>query len=571
MVKLSVNGRDVQAAPDATLLSVLRAEGVQIPTLCHMEGMTPTGACRLCVVEIEGQQRLAPSCAAPVAEGMCVQTHSQRAVEARKTIVELLLADHPDDCLYCARNHSCDLQDIAFELGVRQRRYHGGREFKPLDLSSPAMVREPDKCILCGRCVRVCEEVQSVSAIDFVGRGAHARIETAFEEGLNVSSCVYCGQCVRACPTSALHERSHSEQVLAAIADPRKTVVIQHAPAVSVTIGEAFNVKGDSAPALTTALRRLGFDRVFDTSYSADLTVMEEAHELIHRVSTGGPLPMMTSCSPAWIKFVETFYPHRLGNLSSCKSPQQMLGAVIKEIYVPSEGLDPNDVVSVAVMPCTAKKFEAERPEMGRDGRADIDYVITTRELIELIRRRGLDLATLPGDEPDMPFGRRSSAGKIFGTSGGVMESAVRTAHHVITGAPLPGQIFKAARGHAPRKEAQIQVGEHTLGVAIVSSLGEARRLLEELDAGRDDLHFIEVMSCPGGCVNGGGQPTGLDPKAVAARAAALYAVDKGETLRTAHDNPQIKALYAEHLGEPLGPRSHALLHTHYAARDVLR
>ncbi|MBU0552008.1 [FeFe] hydrogenase, group A [Myxococcota bacterium] len=571
MINLNINGRDIQAAPAANLLNVLRAEGVRVPTLCHLEGMTPTGACRLCVVEIEGQQRLAPSCALQVSEGMRVQTHSPRAVEARKTIVELLLADHPDDCLYCPRNHSCDLQDIAFELGVRQRRYHGAREFKPLDLSSPAMIREPDKCILCGRCVRVCEEIQSVSAIDFVGRGAKARVETAFEQGLNVSSCVYCGQCVRVCPTSALHEHSHAEQVMAALADPQKTVVIQHAPAVSVTIGEAFNVKGDCAPALTTALRRLGFDRVFDTAYSADLTVMEEAHELVHRVTTGGALPMMTSCSPAWIKFVETFYPHRLAHLSTCKSPQQMLGAVIKAIYAPAEGIAADDIVSVAVMPCTAKKFEAERPEMGRDGRADIDYVLTTRELIDLIRMRGLDLATLPGDEPDMPFGERSGAGKIFGASGGVMESAVRTAHQIIAGAPLPGQIFKAARGQALRKEAQIQVGEHQMGVAVVSSLGEARRLLEELDAGRDDLHFIEIMSCPGGCINGGGQPTGLDLKAIERRAAALYAVDKDAPLRTAHENPQIQALYAAHLGAPGGEISHALLHTHYAPRDILR
>ncbi|MFW6161905.1 MAG: [FeFe] hydrogenase, group A, partial [Planctomycetota bacterium] len=428
---IEVNGRAVEAEAGETILTALTRAGLRVPTLCHMEGLTPTGACRLCVVEVEGQRGLVPSCAYPVAEGMRVQTHSPRVIRARRTVIELLLASHPDDCLYCVRNGECELQGLAEELGVRERRFLGRKRFAHVDASSPAIVRDPAKCILCGRCVRMCEEVQGVAAIDFIGRGSRATVGTAFGEGLNVSSCVNCGQCINVCPTGALAEQSHLKAVQDALADPERVVVVQHAPSISVTLAEEFGMKPglDVCGVLTTALRQLGFDRVFDTCFSADLTIMEEASELVHRIVEGGPLPMMTSCSPGWIKFVEQFYPELLGNVSTCKSPQQMLGAVIKSFFAEQQGLDRRSIYSVSVMPCTAKKFEAQRPEMARDGVADVDAVLTTRELARLIRRHGIDTGARAPGHADSPFGERSTAGKLFGASGGVMEAAVRTAH----------------------------------------------------------------------------------------------------------------------------------------------
>ncbi len=368
------------------LLTALRRAGISVPTLCHIDGLNASGACRMCVVEVEGQRGLVPSCAFPVADGMKVRTHSPRAVAARKTIVELLLANHPDDCLYCSRNGNCRLQHLAEELGVRQRRFAGDRTRHRIDASSPSIVRDPGKCILCGKCVRVCEEIQRVAAIDFIGRGSKTKIGTAFDEGLNVSSCINCGQCIAVCPTGALSEQSQIKEVLDALNDPNKVVVVQHAPAVSVTLGEEFGMApgADVIGVMTAALRRLGFDRVFDTGFTADLTIMEEGSELVHRLTNGGRLPMLTSCSPGWIKFVETQYPDFIENLSTCKSPQQMMGAIIKTYFAEREGLESVGIYSVSIMPCTAKKFEAGRPEMGRDGLADVDAVLTTRELASI-------------------------------------------------------------------------------------------------------------------------------------------------------------------------------------------
>jgi NADP-reducing hydrogenase subunit HndD len=572
MITIEVNGRMIAAEKGEMLLTSLRRAGVNVPTLCHIDGLTASGACRMCVVEVEGQRGLVPSCAFPVADGMKVRTHSRRAVNARKTIIELLLANHPDDCLYCIRSGNCRLQQYAEELGVRQRRFAGEHSRYSLDTSSPSIVRDPAKCVLCGKCVRVCGEIQNVAAIDFIGRGSKAKIGTAFDEGLNVSSCVNCGQCITACPTGALCEQSHINEVLDALNDPNKVVVVQHAPAVSVTLGEEFGLPPgmDVVGVMTTALRRLGFNRVFDTSFAADLTIMEEASELAQRIGKGGKLPMMTSCSPGWIKFVETFHPDFIDNLSTCKSPQQMMGAVVKSYFAERECIDPSHIYSVSIMPCTAKKFEACRSEMGVDGAADIDAVLTTRELARIIRMRGLNLRDMPPETADTPFGERTTAGKLFGASGGVMEAAVRTAYHLITRQELGDLKIEAVRGLQGIKEARVSIGSLELGVAVVSGLGNAARLLDQIRAGRNDLHFIEVMSCPGGCIGGGGQPIGSNADDVKSRMQALYSIDAHEPVRVSHHNQAIKRLYTEFLGEPLGEKSHQLLHTHYAQREVL-
>ena len=572
-IKIEVNGKSIEAKKGEMLLTALRRAGITVPTLCHMENLLPSGACRVCVVDVEGQRNLVPSCVYPVADGMKVQTHSARAIRARKTIIELLLANHPDDCLYCVRNGSCQLQAMAEELGVRERRYSGVKSEWKVDSSSPSIVRDPAKCILCGKCVRVCEEIQGVGAIDFIGRGSKATVGTAFNQGLNVSSCINCGQCIVVCPTGALHEQSDAKQVLAALVDPEAYVVVQHAPAVSVTLAEEFGLKAgtDVCGAMTTALRRLGFRRVFDTSFTADLTIMEEASELAHRVANGGVLPMFTSCSPGWIKFVETFYPEFIPNLSTCKSPQQMMGAVVKSYFAQREGIDPAKIFSVSIMPCTAKKFECGRSEMAHGMVADVDAVLTTRELARIIRMRGLDLNAMPAEAAETPFGERSSAGKLFGASGGVMEAAVRTAHFLLTGKELENLEIKAVRGLAGVKEAKVKIGELEVGVGVVSGLGNARRLLEEIKAGRRDLHFIEVMTCPGGCIAGGGQPQTADVEAVRGRMQALYTIDRDEPLRVSHNNKSVKRLYDEFLGKPLGEKSHHLLHTHYAPREAVR
>jgi iron-only hydrogenase group A len=570
MCKIEINGQTVEASEGDMLLNVLRANGINVPTLCNVKGLSPTGACRMCVVEVEGMQNLVPSCAFPVTDGMKVKSHSPRALEARKTIVELLLSSHPDDCNYCSRNGSCELQSLAAELGVRERRYKGSRIKRNLDVANPAIVRDPEKCILCGRCVRVCEEIQHVAAIDFTGRGSSATVETAFNQGLNVSSCVNCGQCTLVCPTGALVERNSVDDVMATLSDPDKFVVLQHAPSVSVTLAEEFgarpghNIEGE----LVAAARLMGFDRVFDTAFSADLTIMEEAAEFVERVVNGGRLPMMTSCSPGWIKFVEQFYPEFIDNLSTCKSPQQMMGAVIKSYYAERENLRPEDIVSVAVMPCTAKKFEANRQEMMVNNVPDVDIVLTTREMARLIRAHGINPVALKHEGPDNPFGERSSAGKLFGASGGVMEAAIRTAYYMITGKSMKKLKVQSLRGHKHIKEATITIDDKKLSVAAVSGLSNARELLEEVKSGEKEYHFIEVMTCPGGCINGGGQPFNMDEKILRSRALAIYSVDKTEMLRESHQNKSVNRLYDEYLEKPLGKKSHELLHTSYIDRS---
>ncbi len=572
MIEMMVDGRAIKAREGETILSALRREGIHVPTLCHMEGLAPSGACRICVVELEGSPNFLPACSFPVATGMKILTRSPKVLEARRTIVELLLGNHPDDCLYCARSAKCDLQKLSQTLGIRQRLYHSKRITREKDVSGPSIIRDPEKCILCGRCVRVCEEIQGVGAIDFVGRGCKAFVGTAFDQGLNLSSCINCGQCILVCPTGALTERPYLDEVIAALSDPEKFLVVQHAPAVSVSLAEEFGIEAgqDVDGKMVAALRRLGFDRVFDTSFTADLTIMEEASELAERIRTGGALPMMTSCSPGWIKYVEQFYPDFIPNLSTCKSPQQMMGAILKSFFASREGIDPSRIVSVSIMPCTAKKFESSRPEMAPGYVPDVDYVLTTREFGELLRMFGIDLPAMAPEAADTPFGERSSAGKLFGASGGVMEAAVRTAHYLLTGQEMPHLDIQPLRGMKGSKEIRTQIGGLEIGAAVVSGLGNARKLLDQVRAGRNDLQFIEVMTCPGGCINGGGQPIGADLDAVRARMQALYKIDQQEEVRVSHKNPWVVRLYDEFLGKPLDSKSHELLHTHYTPREVL-
>ncbi|MDO8302162.1 MAG: NADH-dependent [FeFe] hydrogenase, group A6 [Sedimentisphaerales bacterium] len=572
MITIEVNKKTIQAKKGETLLAAMSHAGISVPTLCYMENLLPTGACRMCVVEIEGQKNLVPSCAYPVSEGMKVTTHSPRVLRARKTIVELLLANHPDDCLYCIRNRNCELQKLAEGLGVRERRYVGEMNDHRIDTSSPSITRDPAKCILCGRCVRVCEEIQGVSAIDFTKRGSKSIVGTAFNEGLNVSSCINCGQCVMVCPTGALREQSYLKEVLDALNDPEKFVVVQHAPAVSVTLAEEFGVKpgADICGLMTATLRQLGFERVFDTSFAADLTIMEEASELVHRIQNGGKLPMLTSCSPGWVKFVEEFYPEFIENVSTCKSPQQMMGAVIKTYFAQKEGIDRKKIFSVSIMPCTAKKFEAQRPEMLDNGIPDVDAVLTTRELARMIHMRGLDLNAMLPDTADTPFDERSAAGKLFGATGGVMEAALRTANYLITGKEMENLKVQAVRGMNGIKTAKVNIDGLELNVAVVSGLMNARKLLDEIKAGRRHVHFVEIMTCPGGCIAGGGQPLDTNQDVIRARMQMLYTIDRDEPVRTSHSNKSVARLYKEFLGEPLGHKSHELLHTHYRKREAV-
>ncbi|OGV39596.1 MAG: ferredoxin [Lentisphaerae bacterium GWF2_45_14] len=573
MFEIEVNNKIIEAVPGETILSAVTRAGIKVPTLCYMKDLAPSGACRICVVEVDGMKTLVPSCSYPVQEGMKIHTNSKRAIRARKTVIELLLANHPDDCLYCVRNGNCRLQGLAEEYGIRERRFPSSKKKDHmLDATSPSIIRDQAKCILCGKCVRVCEEIQNVAAIDFVKRGSKTVIAPAFEQSLNVSSCINCGQCVLACPTGALREKSSLREVDEALHDKDKYVVIQHAPAVSVTLAEEFGLRPgvDINGLMVAALRQLGFKKIFDTSFSADLTIMEEASELVHRVTTGGKLPMMTSCSPGWIKYVEQFYPDFIDNLSTCKSPQQMLGAIIKSYFAEKEGIDPEKIFSVSIMPCVAKKFEAARPEMGRNNIFDIDAVLTTREVARLIKMAGIDFDSLTPETADLPFGTRSTAGKLFGGTGGVMEAAIRTAHYMITGKELKSLMVEDVRGLKGVKEAKVKIGDLEVGVAVVSGVGNASKILEEIKNGRKDLHFIEVMTCPGGCIAGGGQPLSTDQESIKARLHALYNIDHSETLRTSHKNKDVQKLYDEFLKEPLGHKSHELLHTHYIKREVL-
>ncbi len=572
MIHIDINGKTYEATAGETILSVLNRNGIKVPTLCHMKNYFPSGACRICVVELEGSAKLQSSCSYPVSDGMKIKTHSPRVVEARKTIVELLLSNHPDDCLFCVRNSNCELQKLSKEYHVVERRIRGVKNNHKMDFSSLSIVRDPDKCILCGRCVRVCEEVMGVSCIDFINRGSKTVIGTSMGKGLNTSSCVNCGQCIMVCPTGALSERNQTSMVQEILNQKEKVVAVQYAPSITISIAEEFGMKPgkDLNGILNAALRIMGFNYVFDTTFGADLTIMEEAAELIDRITKGKTMPMFTSCCPAWVKYAEEFAPDFLDNLSSCKSPQQMTGAVIKNYFAGQINKKPEDVISVSIMPCTAKKFEIQRNTMGRNGVNDVDIVITTRELIELIKLYGINMSQLQPELTDSPLGVRSSAGKIFGASGGVMEAALRTAYKTLTGNELTNFKISAVRGLNGRKETIIKINDLELGVAVVSGLANAGKLIDEIRNGKNDIHFIEVMTCPGGCIAGGGQRIGTSESVIEARMNSLYEIDEKETIKVSHKNPEIIELYDNFLGEPLGHKSHELLHTTYCKREVL-
>ncbi len=571
-MKISINNIIHEAEKQETILDILNRNGIKVPTLCHIKDMFPSGACRMCLVEDTISGKLITSCSSVATENMKIQTHSPRVTEARKTIVELLLSNHPDDCLYCVRNKNCELQNLSEELCVTERRIRGNKNSLSIDRASSSIVRDQEKCILCGRCVRVCEEVIGVSCIDFINRGSKSIVGTAFNKGLNVSSCVNCGQCIMVCPTGALTEKNHFSEIKIALQDPSKTVVIQYAPSISVSLAEEFNMKPgkDINGNINAALRKLGFDFVFDTTFGADLTIMEESSELIQRITNKETLPMITSCCPGWVKYAEEFYPEMIKHISSCKSPQQMTGAMIKSYFAEKENLKPKDIYSVSIMPCTAKKFEGQREEMTQKGISDVDAILTTREFVKFINMFGIDLEKLQPELTDSPLGTRTSAGKIFGTTGGVAEAALRTAYFKLTGKELMEFKINDVRGLDNRKETKIKIGDLELGVAVVNGLGNAKKLLEEIKAGRKDIHFIEVMACPGGCVGGGGQPINMDTEAIKIRAKSLYNIDDNASIRVSHKNPDVVALYTEFLGEPLSHKSHKLLHTSYNMRKVI-
>ncbi|MBP8855860.1 MAG: [FeFe] hydrogenase, group A [Oscillospiraceae bacterium] len=581
MDKLHIKINNVPYDVDAgcTILQAAHAAGVEIPTLCYLKDINEIGACRICMVEVKGARGLVTACVYPVTDGMEIFTNTEKVQKARKTNLELVLSTHDQNCLSCVRSTDCELQKLCRDYGVNGMRFIGARERYSIDASAPHMVRDNNKCILCRRCVAACRENQAVGVIGAEERGFVTHIGCAFEAPLADSPCISCGQCIVVCPTGALTEKDDTDAVWAALADPEKHVVVQPAPSVRATLGEAFgmpvgtNVEGK----LAAALRRLGFDKVFDTDTAADFTIMEEATEFIGRVQNKGTLPMITSCSPGWVKFCETYYPEFIPNLSSCKSPQGMFGSLTKTYYAEKMGIDPKNIVCVSVMPCTAKKFEIGREDMSAAGNGipDVDISITTRELSRMIERAGLKFTDLPDETFDPMLGESTGASVIFGTTGGVMEAALRTAVEVITGGDSPAVDFMEVRGTSGIKEATYTVGGLTLNVCVASGLSNCAKVLDSVKSGEKHYDFIEFMACPGGCVNGGGQPT--QPASVrnftdlkALRAKALYDLDKNMPVRKSHKNPLLQSIYKDYLGEPGGHKAHHILHTTYVKREKL-
>ncbi|SFH38218.1 NAD(P)-dependent iron-only hydrogenase catalytic subunit [Desulfotomaculum arcticum] len=580
-VSLWINNQEVTVpANTPNLLEAARATGIEIPSLCYLQDINAAGSCRICLVEVEsgGRRSLQASCVYPVQEGLKVFTNTPRVRRARKRMLELLLSEHDLDCVNCIKNRNCELQKLADDLGVRKIRLTGERLNLPIQNKNPFIVRDYNKCIKCRRCEAICKKVQGVNVYSAQKRGFNTVIAPAFMHDLTESDCIACGQCLQYCPTAALAEREYFQDVWDAIEDPQKIVVVQTAPAAQVSIGEMFGMSPGTIVTgkMVSALRRIGFDYVFSTVFAADLTVVEEANELLERLKGNGKLPLISSCSPGWVRYCEKFFPEYVDNLSSCKSPQEMLGALVKTYFAEKNHFDPEKLVVVAVMPCTAKKFEAARPEMVTRGTRDVDYVLTVRELGRMIREAGIKFASLPDNDFDDSLGISTGAGTIFGTTGGVMEAAIRTAFALVEGSEMPGRIdFKDLRGMKGTKEATVQIGGQTLRIAVAHGTRNARRLMERVKAG-EKFHFIEIMGCPGGCVGGGGQPISIEQRSRKKseelrrqRAQALYSIDINKKIRLAHENPAVKELYKQYLDHPLSKKAKEILHVKYKQKEI--
>ncbi len=575
MVNLTIDNQKITVPKGTTILNAAKKAGIDIPTLCFLKDINEVGDCRMCIVEVEGRRGFATSCIQTVEEGMVVHTHTQNVLEARHVILDLIISNHAKDCLTCTRSGNCELQALATKFNVLNIEFEGERTEHKVDDLSPSIVRDFNKCILCRRCVAACKNVQKIGAIDCINRGFESCISTVGDHSLNDVNCTFCGQCIEACPTGALHEKETINDVWVKLKDPETTVIVQTAPAVRVALGEEFDmpIGTNVVGKMITALKRLGFDKVFDTNTGADFTIMEEAHEFVERFTQNDNLPMITSCSPGWVKFIEMNYPELLPHLSSCKSPHQMFGAVLKTYYAQREGIDPAKMYVVSVMPCIAKKFERQRPEMKEGELYDVDNVITTRELARMIKQANIEFTKLEDGTFDDPMGEATGAGAIFGTTGGVMEAALRTAQDILTGENLDKIDFEAVRGGNGIKRATVNVAGKEIKVVAASGLANARTILEEIKNGKADYQFVEIMACPGGCIMGGGQPiksskvrAEVDVRKL--RADALYTIDEKSAIRKSHENPALQKIYKDYLGEPGGELAHKLLHTTYTKRE---
>ena len=575
IIKLKIDGIDVEVPKGTTILQAAKKANIDIPTLCYLKEINEIGDCRICIVEVEGRRGFATSCIQKAEEGMVVHTHSKQIMEARKVILDLILSNHKRDCLTCTRNGNCELQTLAMKFNVMNVEYEGEKSVHKIDDLSPSIVRDFNKCILCRRCISTCKKVQKIGAIDCVNRGFNSCVSTVGDHSLNDVNCTFCGQCITACPVGALREKDSTDLVWEKLKDEDTFVVVQTAPAVRAALGEEFGMKiGTNVTGkMVTSLRKLGFNKVFDTNTGADLTIMEEANEFIQRFTQGGTLPMITSCSPGWVKYIEMNYPELLSHLSSCKSPHEMFGAILKSYYASKSGIDPKKMFVVSVMPCIAKKFERQREEMKNEELDNVDAVLTTRELARMIKQANIDFVELEDSKFDNPMGEATGAGAIFGTTGGVMEAALRTAYETITGEELKKLDFEEVRGEKGIKKATVKIGDNEVKVAVAHGLANAQKIMEEIKSGKAEYQFVEIMACPGGCVMGGGQPIKTSKQRSEydirkLRADCLYDIDEKSTIRKSHENPTIKKLYKEFLEEPGSHKAHELLHTTYHKRN---